>query len=621
MRLERNAAGLAVVKQLGLCIHGNQHVVVPNRPVALGREAGFGNVLPQDCDRHSYVSVRQQNEDDMRHPRLADVFPERGVTAEPVVVAMPLGVLDVKHLAVADLVEEPIPLAQSQTVPTVRDVWASLHAAATDNRIKAVIIQPRNLAVGWAKLEEFHEELVTFKKSGKPLFALLQAPGSREYYLASIADKIFMSPEDMLNVKGFLLEALYLKNGLDKLGIQMQVDHIGRYKDAGDMFTKTNMSPETREVLGQVLDQLYQDFCSTVGAGRHKSADQMKALIDQGPFLAAKAKANGLVDVLGYEDQVYSQLKKKLGIGELNKIGIKTYFRAVPDRGDRIAVLAGSGEIQRGEPENSFSAADVFSACAFARTIRQIRSDRSIKGVILRVDSPGGDASASDEILHELQLLSRVKPMVVSMSDLAASGGYFMSITGDPIVSYPDTITGSIGVLYLKPNVRDLYNKLGIQAELLTRGRLADIDSEAEPLSDAARQKLHESIEATYVAFVSKVAAARKKSYDQIDPIAQGRVWMGAQARQNGLVDELGGLNRAIAMVRQRAHLSATGETNLVIYPPRRTLFEVLTSSSNDALADAMVERKVREVLPTLPSRTLLEGGILRMMPYRFRIH
>jgi protease IV len=517
-------------------------------------------------------------------------------------------------------VDIPLPFIPSQGVPTVRDVWASLRAAAKDNRIKAVVLQPRQLSVGWGKLQEFHEELAAFKTSGKPLYALLRAPGSREYYLASAADKIFLFPEDMLDVKGFLVEAMYFKNALDKLGINMQVDHVGRYKDAGDIFTKTNMSPETREVLNQILDQLYGDFCATVGQGRHKSADEMKALIDQGPFISSKAKASGLVDEIGYEDQVYTDLKNKVGRGELNKTSIKAYFRAVPSAGDRIAILAGEGEIQRGDPDNAFGNTGVISSGAFAKAIRQVRNDRSIKGVIVRVNSPGGDASASDEILHELKLLSRAKPLVVSMSDLAASGGYFISVTGDPIVSYPNTITGSIGVLYLKPNVRDLYNKLGIQEDLLTRGKLADIDSESQPLSDAGRQKLHESIEATYAAFVSKVATARKKSYAQIDPIAQGRVWMGTQALQNGLVDQLGGLNRAITMVRQRAHLPATGDTNLVIYPPRRSLFEVLTSSSTDAFADAIAERKIRKALPGLPSRVLLDGGIMHILPYQFRI-
>jgi protease IV len=553
---------------------------------------------------------------------IALVIGRLAASKQPTIAATSVLVLalegDVPEVPPVDI---PLPFVPSQGVPTVRDVWASLRAAARDNRIKAVVLQPRHLSIGWAKLQEFHEELAAFKTSGKPLYALLRAPGSREYYLASAADKIFLFPEDMLDVKGFLVEAMYFKGALDKLGINMQVDHVGRYKDAGDIFTKTNMSPETREVLNQVLDQLYGDFCSTVGQGRHKSADEMKGLIDQGPFISSKAKALGLIDEIGYEDQVYADLKKKLGRSELNKTSIKAYFRAVPHAGDRIAILAGEGEIQRGDPDNAFGNTGVISSGAFAKAIRQVRDDRSIKGVILRVNSPGGDASASDEILHELKLLSRAKPLVVSMSDLAASGGYFISVTGDPIVSYPNTITGSIGVLYLKPNVRDLYNKLGIQEDLLSRGKLADIDSESQPLSDAGRQKLHESIEATYVSFVSKVATARKKSYAQIDPIAQGRVWMGTQALQNGLIDQLGGLNRAIAMVRQRAHLSATGDTNLLIYPPRRTLFDVLTSSSTDALEDAMAERKIRKALPGLPSRVLLEGGIMHILPYQFRIH
>ncbi|MBV9302158.1 MAG: signal peptide peptidase SppA [Acidobacteriaceae bacterium] len=516
-------------------------------------------------------------------------------------------------------VDIPLPFAQAQSEPTVRDLWASLHAAATDNRIKAVILQPRDLSAGWGKLQEIREELVNFKTSGKPVYAMLAGGGSREYYLASVADRIFLQPDDTLDVKGFLLEAMYLKNALDKLGIDIQVDHIGRYKDAGDIFTKANMSPETREVLGQVLDQLYADFCSTVGQGRHKTADEIRALVDQGPFIAAQAKSSGLVDELGYEDQVYGELKKKVG-GELNRTSIKTYFRAVPGRGDHIAMLVGAGEIQRGEPDGSLNQNDVIASAAFVRTIRQVRNDSSIKGVILRIDSPGGDAGASDEILHQLKLLSRVKPVVVSMSDYAASGGYFISVTGDPIVAYPDTVTGSIGVLYIRPNVRNLYNKLGIQEELLMRGKLADLDSESEPLSDAGRQKLHESIQATYTSFVSKVAAARKKSYDQIDPLAQGRVWMGAQARQNGLIDELGGLNRAIALVRRRAHLSPTGDTNLITYPPRRTLLDILTSSPADVFADAIAERKLRQALPALPSRLLLKGGVLRILPYRLEI-
>jgi protease-4 len=219
-----------------------------------------------------------------------------------------------------------------------------------------------------------------------------------------------------------------------------------------------------------------------------------------------------------------------------------------------------------------------------------------------------------------MRLLSKAKPVVISMSDLAASGGYFVSMTGDPILAYPDTITGSIGVLYLRPNGHDLLNKLGVGQEIITRGKLADMDSIGAPLSDAARQKLHESIQATYQSFVGKVAAARRKTYAQIDPLAQGRVWMGAQARQNGLVDDLGGLDKAVMTIRQRAKLPPTGDTNLIVYPPKRSWFDILANSSPDKVGDAAADSQIRRLLPMLPGRTLLHGGMLRILPYQLTI-
>ncbi|MBV9268224.1 MAG: signal peptide peptidase SppA [Acidobacteriaceae bacterium] len=517
-------------------------------------------------------------------------------------------------------VEIPIPFIQSRAMPTVRDVWASLREAAGDSRIKAIVIAPRGLTVGWGRLEELHHEILAFKKSGKPVYALLAGAGSREYYLASAAEKIYISPDDLLEVKGFRIESTFFKNALDRLGVNVQVDHIGRFKDAGDMFTRTDMSPETREVLSQVLDQIYGDFCTTAGAGRHKSGDEIRALIDQGPFLAPQAKSGGLVDEIGYEDQVYSDLKKKTGQSDLKKVEIKTYAAAVPHHGDKIAFLVGEGDIVRAQTDGTSGSEEVLSSGAMTKLIRQIRDDKDIKGVILRVDSPGGDAIASDIILHELKLLSRQKPLAISFSDVAASGGYFISMTGDPIVSYPNTLTGSIGVLYVRPNIHGLFDKLGIREDFLTRGRMADMDSFYLPLSDAAHQKLHDEIQATYQSFVSKVATARRRSYDQIDPLAQGRVWMGQQARQNGLVDELGGLDRAVALIRQRAKLSATGDTDLVIYPPRRSLIEILTTSSSEAFEERAIERKLRSAIPDLPSPSLLKGGLLRIMPYHLTV-
>ena len=518
-------------------------------------------------------------------------------------------------------VELPIPFLQSDSSPTVRDVWTSLRQAATDNRIRALIIQPRSLTAGWGKLQEIHHEIVEFKKSGKPVFAYLQGAGSREYYLAAAADKVFLSPDDLLEVKGFFLEEMYFKNTLDKLGVQVQVDHMGKYKDAGDMFTKTSMTPETREVLNGVVDQIFNDFCATVGQGRHKSADQVKTLVDAGPFMAEQAKNDGLVDTLGYEDDMYSELQRKTGIKEIKKVAIRSYFRAAPGKGDRIAVLVGEGDIVRGDPNDTYNSQDVVSAAAFSKLVRRVRNDSSIKGVILRVDSPGGDAVASDEILHELKLLSASKPMVVSMSDLAASGGYFMSMTGDRIFSYPNTITGSIGVLYVRPNLNGLYDKLGIATDSISRGKMADLDSVSHPLSEAETQKLHESISTTYRSFLTKVAKARNKSIDQVDGLAQGRVWMGSQAKANGLVDNLGGLDEAIASVRTKAGLSATGDTNLVIYPPRRSLLELLSSSSPDAMEEAVLQARLRKLTPGLPGLSIWQGGMLSRIPYSLTIH
>ena len=518
-------------------------------------------------------------------------------------------------------VDIPFPIGRALAPPTVRDLWTSLHRAAKDPKVKAVMLEPRTLAAGWAKLEEIRGEIAEFKKSGKPVYAYLQSPGSREYYLASVADKIYLSPDDMVDVKGFMLEEMYYKNTLEKLGVQVEVDHIGKYKDAGDSFTRTGMTPETKEVLNQVLDQIYNSFCASVGQSRHLSPDKVKALLDIGPFMGTQAKANGLIDQLGYEDQAYSDLKSKVGGGDLEKTGIKTYFRSTPGKGDRIALLVGEGDIVRGDPQEGFGESTTnISSGGFAKLIKQVRNDSSVKGVIVRVNSPGGDSVASDEILHELKMLSAVKPVAISMSDYAASGGYFISMTGDPIVSYPNTLTGSIGVLYIRPNLKGLFDKLGVSEDQISRGKLSNLDDVTQPLSDAGRQKLHESIEATYKSFVGKVAASRKKNFDQIDALAQGHVWMGAQAKDNGLVDQLGGLTEAVEVVRKKAGLSTGGDTNLVMFPARRTLFEMLSTATPEALEDEAVEHKIRAIVPGLPSRAMLKGGMMQIMPYSLTV-
>ncbi|MGH9626521.1 MAG: S49 family peptidase, partial [Bryobacteraceae bacterium] len=250
-------------------------------------------------------------------------------TKQPTVAANSALVLSLTgSLPEAAPLEIPLPFLRSANTPTIRDIWASLRNAAADHRIKAVVLEPDNLSAGWGKLEELRQDLEDFKKSGKPVYALLQTPGSKAYYLASAADKIYLSPDDVLNVKGFRASELYFKNTLDKLGVSVYVDHIGQYKDAGDIFTRTNMSPQTQEVLGQVVGQIYGDFSSTVAQGRHESVDGVQALIDQGPFMAGQAKTDGLIDQIGYSDQLYSDLEKVTHTEKLNRVTIGKYYRA-----------------------------------------------------------------------------------------------------------------------------------------------------------------------------------------------------------------------------------------------------------------------------------------------------
>ncbi len=278
--------------------------------------------------------------------------------------------------------------------------------------------------------------------------------------------------------------------------------------------------------------------------------------------------------------------------------------------------MVGEGEISRGSG-NANSDEQGITDTALIKLLKQAENDSSIRGVILRVDSPGGDGMASDNILHEAKNLSKKKPLVISMGDLAASGGYFISVTGDPIIAYPNTLTGSIGVIFARFNLHGLYDKIGINKQLLTRGRYADIDSEYAPLSNEARQKIAGQIDGFYKGFVSRVAEGRKKSFDQIEPLSQGRVWLGVQAKQNGLVDELGGLDRAVELIRKRANIAATDRIALVPYPGKRSVLDFLVNRSDD---NAALETKIGEALGQLPIRALSHGGFLKLMPYSIRV-
>ena len=514
-------------------------------------------------------------------------------------------------------IEVPIPFLERRPEHTVRDVWSMLRNAAADSRVKAVVLMPQGVSAGWGKLQEIRQDLLEFKKSGKPLVSFLQSPTTREYYLATATDKIYMPPEDTLYIKGLRAEMTFFKNTLDKVGAQVEVYHIGKYKDAGDMFTQTAMTPETREVMNSVLDQLYGHLTDTFAAARKKTPEEVRAIIDDGPFTATQAKARGLIDDLRYEDEVYGDLKGRLKEGELKKLLSADYARVSgssigTEGGKKIALLVGDGDILRGEGGDD----GAIVSGPFIKLIRKVANDSDIRGVILRVNSPGGDAIASDQILREVKLLSEKKPTVISMSDLAASGGYYISMTGDPIIAYPDTYTGSIGIIYGKVNLKGFYDKVGITKDILTRGKNADIDSDYHPLTDAGKAKLRESLEEFYKGFVGKAAQSRKKTYSDLESLAQGRVWLGVQAKQNGLIDDLGGIDKAVEQVKKKAGIAVGEKIRLVPYPGKRTIFDELLR----AASDNSVESRMKALFGGLDYKLWLHGGIMRVMPYTIEI-
>ncbi len=516
--------------------------------------------------------------------------------------------------------EIPIPLLQSQTALSVEQVWDMFRRAATDSRIRGVLFEPRGLDIGWGKMEEIHDDIEQFRKSGKPVITYLRSPTAREYYLASATDKIFISPEDSLDLKGLAAESVFFKETLDKLGVQADVIHAGKYKDAGDILTRTSMTPETREQLDAILDQYYGNLIATVAEGRHKQSDSVRAMIDDGPFLARDAVADGLIDAVGYEDQAVGEMQNRLKQSELRRISGKAYMKGqfqATGGARRIALIVGQGLITAGTG-NETADDESFTGTGFIKLLKQVENDSSIQGVIMRIDSPGGDAVASDDILHEAENLSKKKPLVISMGDEAASGGYYVAVTGDPIIAYPNTLTGSIGVIFAKFTLQGLYKKIGVDEQLLTRGRYADIDSEYVPLSDAEKQKLTSQIDAFYRAFVSHVAEGRKRSFDQIEPLAQGRVWVGAQAKANGLVDQLGGLDRAVEILKQQAHMSPSQRVTVVPYPGRRSVLDLLISRADPT---AEVQLRLEKILGKFPLQALSERGFLKVMPYSINVH
>jgi protease-4 len=476
----------------------------------------------------------------------------------------------------------------------LRTVTRALRAAAADERIAGVFITgdltPSAFGSGYAALKEVRSALVEFRRSGKPVNAYLTYATTKSYYLASAASELAIDPYGVILMPGLASQPVFFAGAFEKYGVNVQVTRVGKYKAAVEPFTRRDMSPENREEVKRLLDDLWSGVLADIAPSRNLTPEKIQEIVDrEGLIRAADAKDAQLVDAVKYRDEIYEELKAKTGRGgtkqPFKQVTLEEYAKIAKDvpvaprqapvesakpggRGSVVVVYA-EGEIVDGEGE-----AGEIGSTRFSRELRRLRQDENVKAIVLRVNSPGGSASASEVIQREIRLIKKVKPIVVSMGTYAASGGYWISTYGDRIFAEPTTITGSIGVFGVQFDVKKLANDFGITFDSVKTGKFADALTISRPKTEEELAVLQRMVDWIYDQFVGKVAESRKLPRETVEEIAQGRVWSGAQALKLGLIDELGGLDAAIAYAVGQAGLGPNYQ--VTEYPQKKELLEAL---------------------------------------------
>ena len=464
---------------------------------------------------------------------------------------------------------------------TVGSVVEALRKAKVDDRISAVVLLPSYQPALWGKVQEIRDAVLDFKESTKPIVAYLEFGMGQAYYLATACDEIFLTPSSPLNLVGVASYELFLREALDKVGVEADMIAAGDYKTAVNLYTETTMTPEQREMAESLNREFYDQLVEGIAKQRELEPSVVRALIDDGPFLAEDAQRRGLIDAVVYEDQVLDGLP----VGDdPTVLDFASYRNVAPDglglnTGPRLAVVYAEGTINFGGNAVDIQGGQTVGSEALVRAVRAARDDPSIEAIVLRIDSPGGVAIAADIMWRELVLARAEKPLIASMSDLAASGGYYIAAPAHAIVAQPGTLTGSIGAYGGKYVLGGAFDKVGVNMEAVTDGAQADLFSPATRFSDAGRVAMQSQLDATYERFLQIVAEGRGMTRDEVHAVAQGRVWTGRQAKKNGLVDELGGLRRAVALAKEKAGIPADREVRLVPFPRSRTFFEQINDS------------------------------------------
>lgn len=483
--------------------------------------------------------------------------------------------------------------AKSDTLQ-LRTVTRALRAAAKDDRVAGVFITgdltPAAFGSGYAALKEVRGALEDFRASGKPITGYLTYATTKSYYLASVASDLAIDPYGVILMPGLASEPAFFAGAFEKYGINVQVTRVGKYKSAVEPFTRREMSPENREEIQKLLNDIWAGLLADIGPSREITPEKIQATVDtEGLIRAPAAKEHKFVDRIAYRDEIYDALKAKTGRAgskePFKQIKLVDYAKIAKDiadapkvegdaapvtgRGGRIAVVYAEGEIVDGEGE-----VGEVGGTKFSRELRKLRQDDNVKAIVLRVNSPGGSASASEVIQREIRLIKKVKPIIVSMGTYAASGGYWISAYADRIYAEPTTITGSIGVFGIQFDVQRLANNFGVTFDSVKTGKYADALTISRPKTPEEIAVLQRMVDWIYSEFVGKVAEGRKLEPARVEEIAQGRVWSGTDAKEIGLVDEMGGLNAAIAHAAEKAGLGAN--YRLTEFPRQKELIEAI---------------------------------------------
>jgi protease-4 len=502
------------------------------------------------------------------------------------------------------------------------DVLDAINKAKTDDNIKGISIETDEIQAGITQIDDIRAALEDFKKSGKFVYAYGNNMSQKSYYLASVADKLFLNPVGMVELKGMSTEVTFFKDFAEKYGIGVDIIRHGKFKAAVEPFMRNEISPENKEQLATLLNDIWGNISTKIKASRKIDDASYKTAVDSLygfiPEMALKNKlADKLVQKSEYENILKSNLKIKAS-KDLKEVSIGKYVNTLESNSDsdnEVAVLYASGEIFNGDDYS-----DIHSE-KYVKYIKDLADDDNVKAVVLRVNSPGGSGNASDEILFELQQLKKKKPLIVSFGDYAASGGYYISMAADKIYSEPNTLTGSIGVFGMITNFKDLANRNGIRSDIVATNANSQIYS---PLSGAAPGTipiLTKSIESTYKRFVYFVTQNRKKTFEQIDAIGGGRVWSGTRAKEIGLVDELGTIQQAITFAASKAKLK---DYNIQSYPAKVSKFEeFFKNADEDEIAARVISKKIGKENYSLFERVSnpkFNNGVQMSLPYKITI-